>query len=77
MSCFGLFESSDTEAKLQALDRAQAIIEFDLGGRRLAANANFLKTMGYSHDEIVGRHHSMFVDAKERDSAEYREAAYP
>jgi uncharacterized membrane protein len=33
-------------AKLAALDRVQAIIEFDLNGRILTANSNFLAVVG-------------------------------
>lgn len=59
--------------KLAAIDRAQAAIEFDLDGTILAANANFLKALGYSLSEIQGKHHSMFVGPQLRDSAAYRE----
>jgi methyl-accepting chemotaxis protein len=38
----------------------------------LTANENFLKTLGYSLDEIRGQHHSMFVEAAYRQSADYR-----
>lgn len=60
------------EGMLAALDRAQAIIEFDLTGRIFGANKNFLDTMGYSLEEIRGQHHSIFVDPAYRQSAEYR-----
>jgi len=63
----------EIKAKLTALDRVQAIIEFDLTGHILAANENFLKTMGYTLPEIVGKHHSIFVEPAYRDSAEYRD----
>ena len=56
-----------------ALDRSQAIIEFRPSGKIIRANKNFLGAVGYSAREIVGNHHSMFVDPAERDSAEYRE----
>jgi len=56
---------------ITALDRAMATIEFEPDGTILTANANFLATLGYSIDEIVGRHHSMFVTNEFRDSAEY------
>jgi len=69
---FGLGSGKDSAAKLAALDRAQAIIEFDPDGKILTANQNFLDTLGYSLGEIQGKHHSMFVDATERDSAAYR-----
>jgi methyl-accepting chemotaxis protein len=72
----GLFHSKRTreiESKLAALDRAQAIIEFDLSGNILFANANFLKTIGYPLSEIAGRSHRMFVDPQEADSPAYRQ----
>ncbi|MHC4819276.1 MAG: PAS domain S-box protein, partial [Planctomycetota bacterium] len=46
----------------QALDRVQAIIEFDLDGTVVSANENFLSIFGYSLDEIVGKHHRIFCD---------------
>ena len=67
-----LFASNrDTTALLAALDRSQAVIEFALDGTILAANGNFLALLGYSLAEIEGRHHSMFVDAAERESTDY------
>lgn len=51
-----------TKHKLEAISQSQAIIEFDLDGNIKHANANFLSAMGYGLTEIVGRHHSMFVD---------------
>ena len=47
-------------AKVQAIDLGQAVIEFDLDGRVLGANRNFLAAMGYTLREIQGMHHSMF-----------------
>ena len=44
-----------------------------MDGTIIGANQNFLKTVGYTLDEIRGRHHSMFVDPSERDGAAYRE----
>ncbi|MBV9456472.1 MAG: PAS domain-containing methyl-accepting chemotaxis protein [Bradyrhizobium sp.] len=60
-------------SKISAINRAQAVIEFKLDGTIVTANDNFLKAMGYSLDEIKGKHHSMFVPQAERDSAAYRE----
>lgn len=68
----GFFFSSDSDLKLAALDRSQAIIEFDLDGTILSANGNFLKVMGYELNEIVGRKHAMFVDETYRSGADYR-----
>lgn len=61
----------ESEGKLGAISRSQAVIEFDLQGRVLHANENFLKLMKYSLDDIVGRHHRMFVGAQHAASAEY------
>ncbi len=49
-------------SQLDAVSKVQATIEFNLDGTILDANENFLKTLGYSLDEIRGKHHSMFVD---------------
>ena len=59
--------------QIAAINRAQAAIEFQLDGTILTANENFLKTLGYSLDEIKGRHHSMFVDDFERQQPQYKE----
>jgi len=64
---------AENAALVQAVRKAQAVIEFDLTGKILTANENFLATMGYALGEIVGAHHSMFVTAQERDSLAYRE----
>lgn len=61
-------EARDT---LAALGRSQAVIEFDLDGHVLTANANFLAAMGYRLDEIKGRHHRLFVDDTETSSPDY------
>ncbi|WP_461658152.1 methyl-accepting chemotaxis protein [Methylorubrum aminovorans] len=63
--------NADNEGKLDALDRSQGIIEFNLDGTVITANANFLAVVGYGLDEVRGKHHSMFVDAAERGGAAY------
>ena len=63
--------SDDTKGKLAALDRSQAIIEFKLDGTILTANQNFLSAMGYTLAEVVGQHHSMFVEPADKASPEY------
>ncbi|MDR3416767.1 MAG: methyl-accepting chemotaxis protein, partial [Nevskia sp.] len=60
------------EGQIAAIGKAMAVIEFTLDGKVLSANDNFLKTMGYSLDEIRGQHHAMFVEPAYRASAEYR-----
>ncbi|WP_292134641.1 methyl-accepting chemotaxis protein [Brevundimonas sp.] len=58
---------------LAAVDRSQAVIQFDLDGTVREANRNFLSVIGYDLDEIVGRHHRMFVDAAEAQTPAYAE----
>jgi len=65
-------EYADLLGKVTAIQKSQAVIEFNLDGTIITANQNFLTTMGYSLDEIKGRNHSMFVESSMRDSAEYR-----
>ncbi len=67
-----LFGHQILASKLNALNASQALIEFDLDGNIITANKNFLDALGYRLDEIRGRHHSLFVDATERESAAYR-----
>lgn len=68
----GLFALNNEAAKMAALNKVQAIIEFDLEGTILTANDNFLKAMGYDLDEITGRKHAIFLDPAYRDSPDYR-----
>jgi methyl-accepting chemotaxis protein len=65
-------EFDASQARWTALSRSQAIIEFDPRGTILGANDNFLAAMGYSLDEVVGRHHGMFCEPSLRDAPEYR-----
>lgn len=64
---------SSKVAMFDAFCRSMAIIEFSVDGMILWANENFLRTVGYSLDEIVGRHHGMFVDPTYRNTQEYRD----
>jgi methyl-accepting chemotaxis protein len=65
--------SNDYQAKIEAINRAQAVIEFDLDGNVLSANENFLRTTGYSLREVVGQHHSMLCSPDYIRSLEYRD----
>ena len=73
MSSFPSPFGSDAKAILSAMQRSQAIIEFDLQGKILTANENFCKALGYDLPEIVGQHHRMFVDPADAASTDYRE----
>ena len=63
----------DCEGQLAAISKSQATIEFGMDGTIQTANENFLTTMGYSLDEVKGRHHGMFSEESYRHSAEYKE----
>ncbi|WP_313616292.1 PAS domain-containing methyl-accepting chemotaxis protein [Agrobacterium sp.] len=67
-----LFPGSHAKAVLTALGRTQAMIEFDPSGKILSANDNFCRALGYSANEIIGKHHSIFCDPKYTASQDYR-----
>lgn len=62
---------ADSAGQIAAIHEAQAVIAFDLDGTIREANANFCKATGYREDEIVGRHHRIFVDPAQAAGAEY------
>jgi methyl-accepting chemotaxis protein len=64
-------QDAATRSKLTAVDRAMAVIEFDLSGQVLDANANFLNVMGYTLAEIKGKHHRLFCEPALVSSHEY------
>jgi methyl-accepting chemotaxis protein len=59
------------EGQLDAINRSQGVIEFKMDGTVITANPNFLSILGYRLDEVLGKHHSMFVEDSYRRSAEY------
>ena len=61
------------DAIMAALDRSQAVIHFKPDGTILWANDNFCKTLGYSLNEIVGKHHSLFVEPDYAASQDYKD----
>lgn len=66
------FSGSNAKAVLEALGKSLAIIEFDPTGTILSANPNFCSALGYTLQEIEGRHHSMFVEPEYARSPEYK-----
>ncbi len=70
-----IIEWQDGAAKGQvdAINRSQAVIEFQMDGTIITANENFLTAVGYSLDEIKGKHHSIFVDPVVVSSPAYKE----
>ncbi|MEP2707161.1 MAG: PAS domain-containing methyl-accepting chemotaxis protein [Roseibium sp.] len=65
--------NADYEGQVDAINRSQAVIHFELDGTIIDANDNFLDALGYSLDEIKGQHHRMFVDSDHVNSAEYQQ----
>ncbi|MCM5553882.1 PAS domain-containing methyl-accepting chemotaxis protein [Pleomorphomonas sp. NRK KF1] len=65
-------DDADVRGQVTAINRAQAVISFKPDGTVIDANDNFLQALGYRRDEVIGRHHSMFVAPEERDTPEYR-----
>ena len=70
---FSLFRRSAMAAKLAAIDKSFATIEFSLDGQIITANENFLATVGYTLDEVRGKHHSMFLEPGTRSTADYKQ----
>src|SRR6185295_10584697 len=66
-------ELADLRGKVDAMGRAQPMIEFDMDSIVLNANQNFLNASKYALSEIRGKHHSMFVDPEHRGTPEYKE----
>jgi methyl-accepting chemotaxis protein len=64
---------SESNAKLQAIDRAMAVIEFNLDGTIITANQNFLSRMGYTLAEIKGKHHRIFCAPEYANSGAYED----
>ncbi len=65
-------KNADYEGQIAAIGKSQGVIEFNMDGTVISANPNFLSVIGYSLEEVKGKHHRMFVDAREANSSEYR-----
>src|SRR5476649_917654 len=65
-------KSADFTSKVDAIMRALAVIEFDMSGKILSANENFLALLDYELDDILDEHHRMFCEADYAGSPEYK-----
>lgn len=65
--------NADHSGQIAAMAKSQAVIEFNMDGTVITANENFLNALGYSLDEIKGKHHSLFVDEAYKQSPAYKE----
>ena len=59
--------------RMNAINRSNAVIEFDLDGNIRFANDSFLNLLGYKQDEVVGKHHSLFAEDGVKNTKEYKE----
>jgi methyl-accepting chemotaxis protein len=66
-------QQAEYEGRIAAIDRVQAVIEFELDGTIITANQNFLDVFGYALSEVVGRHHEMFCEPDYVESPAYAE----
>lgn len=64
---------AELSGRSNAIDRSQAVIEFNMDGSIINANKNFLGVMGYELNEIQGKHHSMFAPSGYAETEEYKE----
>ena len=64
--------NEDIRGQMDAIGRVQAVVEYELDGTVRFANDNFLKSFGYSLDEIKGKHHSLFTEVTGTGNAEHR-----
>ncbi|MGH9451615.1 MAG: methyl-accepting chemotaxis protein [Terriglobia bacterium] len=65
--------NTDYAGQVEAINKSQAVIEFTMDGTIITANENFLRSLGYTLEEVKGKHHGIFVDEAYRLSADYRE----
>ena len=67
-----VYKEHEEESMLAAIGRSMAVIEFTPEGKVITANDNFLKTMHYSLNEVIGQHHSLFCHRAESESQAYK-----
>lgn len=68
-----VMQRADMQSQIEAIQRSEAVIEFNLDGQILTANQNFLQLMRYQLSEVQGKHHRIFVDPQEASSEQYRQ----
>ena len=63
----------DYEGQINAISRAEGVVEFTPDGTMLSANENFQRIVGYGLEELKGKHHGMLLGAAERENPAYRQ----
>ena len=65
--------NAEFEGKINAIDKSQGTIEFNMDGTVITSNDNFLNVLGYSLEEVKGKHHRMFCEEDYANSTDYKE----
>jgi PAS domain-containing protein len=60
------------KGQIEAINRTQMMIEFEMDGTILHANDNYLRAFGLTNADIAGKDHSIFVTEEHRKSNEYK-----
>ncbi|GAB5389195.1 MAG: PAS domain-containing methyl-accepting chemotaxis protein [Alphaproteobacteria bacterium] len=68
-----VMSAASAKGQIEAINRSQAVIHFEIDGTIIDANDNFLGAVGYSIDKIKGQHHRIFMDQTEAGGAEYKQ----
>jgi len=66
-------QTLNVEGQIEAIDKAMGVISFNMDGTIQEVNNNFLNVVGYSRDQVVGKHHRMFAEPELANSAAYAE----
>lgn len=62
---------AEFRAQVTAIEKSNAMVTFDMAGTILDANAHFLQATGYAREDIIGRHHRMFVERSSAYGVDY------
>lgn len=66
-------KAADNAGQLDAIDKIQGVAEYDLYGKLIAVNANFLNITGYSESDLIGKNHTILLEAAYRDTRDYKD----
>ncbi|MCB0430887.1 MAG: response regulator [Flavobacteriales bacterium] len=66
-------KEAELSGQMNAINKSNLAVEFDMKGYVTSANENFLDVMGYQLEDLIGKHHSILVDATYKNSAEYKQ----
>jgi methyl-accepting chemotaxis protein len=66
-------KAADHQGQIESIGKTQGVIEFEMDGTVRTANDIFLTALGFRLEDVRGKHHSMFVEPKDRESNEYRQ----